>query len=56
MTSDILRKLLIAGAAIAVFSVAACDDRADAPAPAPAPAPDAAEHVPTGPTDGTQQQ
>lgn len=52
MTSDILRKLLIAGAAIAAFSVAACDDRADAPPPAPG----SAEHVPTGPTDGTQQQ
>ena len=46
MTSDMLRKLLVAGAAVAALSVAACgkpaekaEDAADAAAaPAPAPA------------------
>jgi predicted outer membrane protein len=49
MTSDVLRKVLVAGAAVAALSVAACSkpaDKTDAAAPAadasPAPAADAA--------------
>lgn len=41
MTTDLMRKVLVAGAAVAALSVAACSKPADKPADASAPAADA---------------